>query len=82
MEQQKIKISNFPAVSNTALMTLYCRAWDYTHRHSILKDRFSYDLYNRIIFDWKTVKKRIYGHDRILTAIRNRKFDRMCSHTL
>ena len=82
MKQEKINISKFPAVSNTALMTLYCRAWDYTRRHSILKDRFSYDLYNRIIFDWKTVKKRIYGHDRILNAIRARKFDRMSTEFL
>ena len=82
MEQQQIHISSFPAVSNTALMTLYCRAWDYTRKNSILKDRFSYDLYNRIVFDWKTVKKRIYGHDQILNAIRARKFDRMCTDFL
>ncbi len=77
---QKIQIMNFPAVSNTSLMTLYCRAMDYKEKRSILKDKFSYDLFNRIEFDWKLVKKNLRNHDRVLIAIRVRKFDEECKN--
>ena len=55
--EQKIQISKFPAVSKTVLVPIYCRALDYQAKNSILKDKFSYDLYNRIEFDWNIVKK-------------------------
>lgn len=82
MDTSKIQIKDFPAVSNTALMTLYCRAMDYRAKHSILNDKFSFDLYSKIEFDWKTVKKRVRTHDNILTAIRVRKMDQMCKEFL
>lgn len=74
----KIEISNFSGVSNTALLTLYCRAMDYQSKHSILKDNFSFDLYNRIEFDWNLVKRKLRRTDPILIGIRGRKFDQMC----
>jgi O-methyltransferase involved in polyketide biosynthesis len=82
MESAKIKITDFPAVSNTALMTVYCRARDYMSKNSILKDKFAYELYQKIECDWKTVKKGLHGHDFLLTSIRGRKFDQMCSEFL
>lgn len=78
----KIIISNFPAVSNTALMTLYARAMDYQLKNPILKDQFSYDLYHRIEFDWSPVKKTLRSIDYTLLPIRIRKFDRMCQQFL
>ena len=78
MENQPIFIEDFPAVSNTALMTLYCRAMDYRRKSSILHDQFSDNLYSRIKFNWKKVKAKLHLHDYILTAVRGRKFDRMC----
>ncbi|MFX0086135.1 MAG: class I SAM-dependent methyltransferase [Candidatus Hodarchaeota archaeon] len=65
-------------VSKTALMPLYCKAIDYQAKNSILKDKFSYDLYNRIEFDWSIVKKTVRSFDPILMGIRARKFDQMC----
>jgi O-methyltransferase involved in polyketide biosynthesis len=76
--EEKIQISKFPAVSKTGLVPIYCRAIDYQAKNSILKDKFSYDLYNRIEFDWNIVKKAIRITDPILMAIRVRKFDQMC----
>ncbi|MFX1315267.1 MAG: class I SAM-dependent methyltransferase [Promethearchaeota archaeon] len=76
--EQKIQISKFPGVSKTAMVPLYCRAIDYQAKNSILKDKFSYDLYNRIEFDWNIVKKGIRSFDPILMGIRVRKFDQMC----
>jgi O-methyltransferase involved in polyketide biosynthesis len=76
--EEKIQISKFPAVSNTGLIPIYCRAIDYQAKNSILKDKFSYDLYNRIEFDWNIIKKVIRITDPILMAIRVRKFDQMC----
>ncbi len=78
----KIQISKFPAVSKTALVPLYCKAIDYEAKGSILKDRFSYDLYNRIEFDWNIIKKGIRITDPILMGIRTRKFDQMCRQFL
>ncbi len=76
--EQKIQISKFPAVSKTGLVPIYCRAIDYQAKNSILKDKFSYDLHNRIEFDWGIVKKVIRRTDPVLMAIRVRKFDQMC----
>jgi O-methyltransferase involved in polyketide biosynthesis len=78
MNADKILIKDFPAVSKTALMTMYCRAMDYQAKNPILKDKFSYDLYQRIDTDWKGISKNLRGHDYVLTAIRVRKYDRMC----
>ncbi len=80
--EQKIQISNFPAVSKTAMIPLYCRAMDYREKNSILKDKFSNDLYNRIEFDWSMVKKEIRRLDPILIGVRVRKFDQMCRQFL
>ncbi len=79
---EKIDVSKFPAVSNTALMTLYCRAKDYTSKKSILHDKLAYDLYTHIETDWKKIGRKIFGHDIICTAVRVRKFDRMCQQFL
>ncbi|MFH0760997.1 MAG: class I SAM-dependent methyltransferase [Bacteroidota bacterium] len=76
--KEKIQILKFPAVSKTALVTLYCKALDYQAKNSILKDKFSYDLYNRIEFDWDLIKKGLRITDPILMGIRVRKFDQMC----
>jgi len=78
----KIQITKFPAVSKTALVPLYCKAIDYQAKESILKDKFSYDLYNRIEFDWNIIKKGIRITDPILMGIRARKFDQMCRQFL
>ncbi|MFX1548563.1 MAG: class I SAM-dependent methyltransferase, partial [Promethearchaeota archaeon] len=59
-------------------LPLYCRAIDYQAKNSILKDKFSYDLYNRIEFDWNIIKKTVRSFDPILMGIRVRKFDQMC----
>lgn len=75
-------IKDFPAVSNTALMTVYCRAMDFMAKNSILKDKFAYELYQRIDCDWKTIRKGMHKHDFVLTAIRGRKFDKMCMQFL
>ncbi|NHI94847.1 MAG: class I SAM-dependent methyltransferase [Candidatus Lokiarchaeota archaeon] len=80
--EEKIQISKFPAVSKTGLVPIYCRAIDYQAKNSILKDKFSYDLYNRIEFDWKIVKKITRRTDPILMAIRVRKFDKICRQFL
>ncbi len=66
----KIKITNFPGVSNTALMTLYCRAMDAREEHPILNDQFAYNLYTKIDCDWIRVKKNLRHHDIVLTVIR------------
>ncbi|NHJ01816.1 MAG: class I SAM-dependent methyltransferase [Candidatus Heimdallarchaeota archaeon] len=80
--ERKIQISEFPAVSKTALVPLYCKALDYRAKNSILKDKFSYDLYNQIDFDWNIVKKTVRSFDPILMGIRVRKFDEMCRQFL
>lgn len=82
MIPQKIQITIFLTVSNTSLMTLYCRAIDYLAKKPILKNKFSYDLFNQIDFDWKLVKKHLRKHDRVLIAIRVRKFDKVCNEFL
>jgi len=78
----KIQIADFPAVSKTALVPLYCKAIDYQAANSILKDKFSCDLYNRIEFDWNIIKKSLRNTHPLLMAIRVRKFDRMCKQFL
>ncbi len=78
----KIQISKFPAVSKTALVTLYCKAVEYQSKTSVLKDKFSFDLYNRIEFDWDNLKKGLRITDPILMGIRVRKFDNMCRQFL
>jgi len=80
--EEKIKISKFPAISKTAFVPLYCKALDYQAKNSILKDKFSYDLYNRIEFDWNLIKKGIRITDPILMGIRVKKFDQMCRQFL
>jgi methyltransferase (TIGR00027 family) len=82
LEIGAIPIKNFPAVSNTALMTLYCRAMDCQAKAPILNDQFSLGLYTRIECDWDTVKKKMRRHDFVLTAVRVRKFDQICLHFL
>ncbi len=79
---QKIQISQFPAVSKTALVPICCRAMDYEAKNSILKDKFSHDLYNRIEFDWNLIKKGLRVTDPTLMAVRVRKFDQMCRQFL
>ncbi len=76
--EQKIKILKFPAISKTALLPLYLKAIDYQAKNPILNDKFSYDLYKRIEFDWNIVKKTVRSFDPILMGIRARKFDQMC----
>ncbi len=80
--EQKIQISKFPGVSKTALVPICCRAMDYQAKNSILKDKFSFELYNRIEFDWDLVKKGLRFTDPTLMAVRVRKFDQMCRHFL
>ncbi len=79
---QKIQISQFPTVSKTALLSIYCRAMDYEAKDSILKDKFSHDLYKRIEFDWNLIKKGLRVTDPTLMAVRVRKFDQMCRQFL
>lgn len=78
----KIQISKFPAISKTALIPVYCRAIDYQAKKPILKDKFSYDIYNRIEFDWNIIKQGIHSFDPMLRAIQVRKFDQMCRQFL
>jgi len=78
----KIDVSKFPAVSNTALMTLYARAMDFQAKTPILNDQFSYDLYSRIDADWKKIKRKMRKRGAILTAVRVRKYDQMCRQFL
>lgn len=80
--KEKLLISQFPAVSKTALVPLYCKAIDYQAKRPILKDKFSFDLYQRIEFDWNIVKKSIRSSDPVLMAVRVRKFDEMCRQFL
>jgi O-methyltransferase involved in polyketide biosynthesis len=76
--EEKIQILKFLGVSKTAMVPLCCKAMDYQAKNSILKDKFSYDLYNRIEFDWNLIKKGLRITDPILMGIRVRKFDQMC----
>jgi len=78
----EIDVSRFPAVSNTALMTLYARAMDSQAKTPILNDQFSYDLYSRIDTDWKKIKRKMRKRGVILTAVRVRKHDQMCRQFL
>lgn len=79
---EKIQISEFPAVSKTALIPLYLKAMDYQEKNSILNDKFAYDLYNKIEFDWDTIKQSTRKIDTLLMAIRARKFDHICRNFL
>lgn len=76
--KEKIQITKFPAVSITALIPLYLKAIDYQKKDPILNDRFAYDTYNQIEYDWRIIKKSTRKIDPLLMAVRARKFDQIC----